>query len=107
MVTRAAVAFSYRTGWLRSPTHEAETRSAQHQRSHLIAAETRLRLAVSLLTDSAASAGSLLEDLFCDDELHDLAGPLVDLSDLRVAVVALGWEVFQVSIPAEDLHAVP
>src|SRR5205809_5992734 len=55
---------------------------------------------------SPSSLASFLEDLFGDDELHDLAGSLVDLRDLRVAIVALGGEVFQISVAPEDLHAV-
>src|SRR2546430_16019923 len=54
----------------------------------------------------AITGDSLLQDLFRDDELHDLAGPLIDLGDLRVAVVALGREVFQIAIAPEDLHAI-
>src|SRR5439155_12320403 len=54
----------------------------------------------------AVTTRSFLEDLFGDDELHDLAGPLIDLGDLRVAVVALGREVFQIAIAPEDLHAI-
>src|SRR4051794_13120029 len=34
----------------------------------------------------------------------DLAGPLVDLGDLRVAEVALDREVGEVAVAAEDLH---
>src|SRR5256885_9623576 len=57
-------------------------------------------------TPVGAINGSFLQDLFSDDELHDLAGPLIDLRDLRVAVMPLGGEIFQVSVAAEDLHAV-
>src|SRR6266498_3837999 len=54
----------------------------------------------------AITSDSFLQDLFRDDELHDLAGPRVDLRDLRVAIMSLGREVFQVSVAAEDLHTV-
>src|SRR5438093_12979136 len=54
----------------------------------------------------AVTTRSFLQDLFRDDELHDLAGPLIDLGDLRVAVMALGREVFQIAIAPEDLHAI-
>src|SRR6266550_3583055 len=54
----------------------------------------------------AITGRSLLQDLFRDDELHDLAGSLIDLGDLRVAVVTLGREVFQISVAPEDLHAI-
>src|SRR5436190_19702202 len=54
----------------------------------------------------AITGRSLFQDLFRDDELHDLAGSLIDLCDLRVAVVALGGKVFQVSVAAEDLDAI-
>src|SRR5256885_12199754 len=57
-------------------------------------------------TPVGAINGSFLQDLFRDDELHDLAGPLVDLGDLRVAVMPLGGEVFQISVAAEDLDAI-
>src|SRR5205823_1960560 len=52
------------------------------------------------------SARSFLEDLFGDDELHDLARAFVDLGDLRVAVVALGGKVLEISVAAVDLDAV-
>src|SRR6185503_15061844 len=48
---------------------------------------------------------SFLQDLLRDDEIHDLARSLVDLRDLRVAVVALGREVGEVTVAAEDLDA--
>src|SRR6266542_5078489 len=54
---------------------------------------------------SPASEGSLLQDLLGDDEIHDLARPFVDLGDLRVAVVALGREIREIAVAAEDLHA--
>src|SRR5581483_2864078 len=46
----------------------------------------------------ATISGSFLEHLLGDDELHDLARPFVDLGDLRVAVVALGREVREVTV---------
>src|SRR5215212_2324243 len=38
-----------------------------------------------------------------DDKALDLRGPLVDLRDLGVAVVALGRELLRVAVAAEDL----
>src|SRR5205814_4660021 len=45
----------------------------------------------------------LPEDLARDHEPLDLARPLVDLRDLRVAVVALDRELLRVPVAAEDL----
>src|SRR5207249_5583696 len=56
-------------------------------------------------TRCPASVASLLQNFLGDDELHDLARALVDLGDLRVAVMALRWEVREVTVAAEDLHA--
>src|SRR5438477_1076765 len=55
---------------------------------------------------SPSTLVSFFEDFLRDDELHDLAGPLVDLGYLRIAVVALGRKVFQIAIAPEDLHAI-
>src|SRR6476469_1384141 len=43
------------------------------------------------------------EDRARDDKALDLARPLVDLRDLRVAVVPLDRELLGVAVPAEDL----
>src|SRR5947208_12796135 len=43
------------------------------------------------------------EDRARDHEPLDLARPLVDLGDLRVAVVALDRELLRVAVAAEDL----
>src|SRR6266540_6893162 len=44
------------------------------------------------------------QDLPRNDEPLDLARALVDLRDLRVAVVALDGKLLRVAVPAEDLH---
>src|SRR6185437_10504361 len=44
------------------------------------------------------------EDRARDDQALDLARPLVDLRDLRVAVVPLDRELLGVAVPAEDLN---
>src|SRR5438045_3598800 len=44
------------------------------------------------------------EDRSGDHESLDLAGPLVDLRDLRVAVVALDRKLLRVAVAAEDLN---
>src|SRR5579872_3555434 len=44
-----------------------------------------------------------LQNLPRDDEPLDLTRPLVDLGDLRVAVVALDRELLRVAVAAEDL----
>src|SRR5258705_13893549 len=49
------------------------------------------------------SALRLAEDRARDHEPLDLARPLVDLGDLRVAVVALDRELLRVAVAAEDL----
>src|SRR2546430_7903227 len=43
------------------------------------------------------------KDRACDYEPLDLARPLVDLRDLRVAVVPLDWELLRVAVAAEHL----
>src|SRR4051794_34800297 len=48
-------------------------------------------------------AGRLAEQGPGDDEALDLAGALVDLCDLGVAVVALGRELLRVAVAAEHL----
>src|SRR6476619_3428162 len=55
-----------------------------------------------------SSMGAILlrsgaQERTCDDQALDLAGALVDLGDLGVAVVALGREVLRVAVAAEDL----
>src|SRR4051794_37149137 len=52
---------------------------------------------------SLESAGQLSQEPARDDEPLDLGGPLVELGDLRVAVVALGRELARVAVAAEDL----
>src|SRR5439155_21705988 len=49
----------------------------------------------------------LAEDLPRDHEALDLARPLVDFGDLRVAVIALDRELLCVSVAAEDLDRLP
>src|SRR5215211_9465300 len=48
-------------------------------------------------------AGGLAQQRAGDHEPLDLARALVDLGDLRVAVVALGRELLRVAVAAEDL----
>src|SRR5215211_7209394 len=48
-------------------------------------------------------AGGLAQQRAGDHEPLDLARALVDLRDLRVAVVALGRELLRVAVAAEDL----
>src|SRR3954452_24872989 len=47
--------------------------------------------------------GELAQQSARDDQALDLAGALVELGDLRVAVVALGGELLGVAVAAEDL----
>src|SRR5438874_12003017 len=47
------------------------------------------------------------EDRAGDHEPLDLARPLVDLGDLRVAVVALHRKLLRVAVAAEDLDGLP
>src|SRR5688500_3730860 len=63
-----------------------------------------------LLVDSLLAAEPLVARSFShhvlgDHVMHDLARPLVDLRDLRVAVVPLRREVTEVPVATEDLHA--
>src|ERR671933_2282513 len=60
---------------------------------------------VSRTGSSRARGLTLLrsEDVARDHEPLDLARALVDLGDLRVAVVALGGELLRVAVAAEDL----
>src|SRR5215213_5020243 len=52
---------------------------------------------------SSSTPHRLAEERPRDDEPLDLRGPLVDLRDLGVAVVALGRELLRVAVAAEDL----
>src|SRR3954469_18744509 len=52
-------------------------------------------------------AGRLAEQRPGDDQALDLAGALVDLRDLGVAVVALGGELLRVAVAAQDLDRLP
>src|SRR5258707_9639237 len=69
------------------------------------------RVSARRTTAPAPAVGAIIgrplrQHLLGDDELHDLARALVDLGDLRVALVALSREVLEVSVAAEALHAV-
>src|SRR4051794_722773 len=52
---------------------------------------------------SLGSSGQLSQEAAGDDQALDLARALVELGDLRVAVVALGGELAGVAVAAEDL----
>src|SRR4051812_47978078 len=62
------------------------------------------RLAAGTSPGSRFSARDLAEQRPSDDDALDLRGPLVDLRDLRVAVVALDRELFRVAVAPEDLN---
>src|SRR5215218_1591198 len=53
--------------------------------------------------DRFGSRAALAEDLARDHQALDLARALVDLRDLRVAVVALERELLRIPVAAEDL----
>src|SRR5215217_2713815 len=52
---------------------------------------------------ASRSVGGVAEECPGDHEPLDLARALVDLRDLRVAVVALGRQLLRVAVAAEDL----
>src|SRR5262245_63401837 len=60
------------------------------------------RLRVGLV-DDRLSARLASQDVSRDDEPSELPRALVDLGDLRVAVVPLDRELAGVAVPAEDL----
>src|SRR5256886_941094 len=75
------------------------------------AKKTRRASAIAIEPGTTTRVGgftgdSLFQRLSRDDELHALAGPLIALGVLRAPIVALGREIVQMAVPAEDLHAV-
>src|SRR3954465_16043314 len=61
------------------------------------------RTGSSRLRLDGKSALAETEDRTCDHETLNLARALVDLRDLRIAVVALDRELLRVAVAAEDL----
>src|SRR4051794_39620348 len=75
--------------------------SATARRSRRAASSAHERRHAS--TSGRSGARDVAEEVARDDQALDLARALVDLGDLRVAVVALGGEVLRVPVAAEDL----
>src|SRR5260370_39750859 len=88
------------------PRRSRRTRNTARQVNAPKPSTVSARRTMAPAPEVATTGRSLRQHLLGDDELHDLARALVDLGDLRVAVVALRREVFEVPVAAEDLHAV-
>lgn len=58
-----------------------------------------------MLLQAASSASVGLQQLACDHQSLDLTGPLVDLGDPSVAVVAFRWHLRHVAHPTQDLDS--
>src|SRR5258706_15712039 len=47
----------------------------------------------------------LLQQLSCNHQPLNLAGPFADRAELHVAVILLGWIIFDETVPTVNLHA--
>lgn len=59
----------------------------------------------SVLLQSASSATVGLQQLTCYHQSLDLTGPLIDLSDTSVTVMAFCWHLCHIAHPAQDLDS--
>src|SRR4051794_24145418 len=75
-------------------------RSLQWRRASAIGS---IRSGLVVIAPATLFAGGLAQQGAGDDEALDLRRSLVDLGDLRVAVVALGRQVARIAVAAEHL----